>query len=47
MKKDNIIYEFIVDVPPDNETIINFHNAIARGLINKYGEVVRIMQGNQ
>lgn len=31
-------FEFIVDVPPDRETIINFHKVIARGLIKKYGE---------
>ena len=31
-------FEFIVDIPPDKETIINFHKAIAKGLIKKYGE---------
>lgn len=30
-------FKFIVDVPPDEYCINNFHKTIARGLIEKYG----------
>lgn len=35
--KKKMKYEFIVDVPPDEETIIESHKVIAQALINKYG----------
>lgn len=31
-------FKFIVDVPPDEECLNNFHKALAKGLINKNGE---------
>lgn len=37
MKVQEKEFEFIVDIPPDEETIKAFHRAIAQGLINKYG----------
>ncbi|MGN2368968.1 hypothetical protein ACTFJW_02780 [Clostridium cagae] len=32
-----IEFKFIVDVPPDEETIRECHRVIAQALINKYG----------
>lgn len=37
MKRREPEFEFIIDVPPDEETIREFHKSIAQGLINKYG----------
>lgn len=37
MSRDEQEFEFIVDVPPDEYTIREFHKSIAQGLINKYG----------
>lgn len=30
-------FEFIVDVPPDEDVIRRFHMVIAKALVNKYG----------
>lgn len=37
MSKKEQEFIFVVDVPPDEYCIKNFHDAIAKGLIEKYG----------
>lgn len=51
-KKNEINYEFVVDVPPDEDCIERSHKVIADAFIKKYGvetmkEVVRQMQANE
>lgn len=36
--KEQINYEFVVDVAPSRETILEFHKNLAKILINKYGK---------
>lgn len=37
MSKKEQEFKFIVDVPPDEYCINNFHKTIAKALIDKYG----------
>ena len=48
-KRKEVNYEFVVDVPPDEDCIRRFHKVIADSLIKKYGiatmkEVVKQME---
>jgi hypothetical protein len=45
-------FEFIVEVPPDEETIRNAHKIIAKAYVEKYGvetmkEVLKILKTQQ
>ena len=37
MKRKEQKFELVIDFPPDEETIRDFHRAIAQVLVNKYG----------
>jgi len=48
-KRKEMVFEFVVDVPPDEDCIGGFHQVIADAFIKKYGietmkEVVRQTQ---
>lgn len=52
MKRKEPEFEFIIDVPPDEDTIRRAHMVIAKALIDKYGAdnmkaIVKILKNNK